>query len=148
MSLLERIGSSPFVLRLLSDDRVMRVTNGVLDAKNRVAAARQLASQAFVVLRDGHALPTIDPALDGNDDDVVGSPKRTNGAAKTNGVNGHAHAAPTEVGEAEAPRAPKKETTPLGPQTTSEEDLAKSMAERASLSKVGGKDVFDKCFKF
>jgi 8-amino-7-oxononanoate synthase len=36
----------------------------------------------------------------------------------------------------------------VGPRSESEADLAQSMAERASLAKVGGRDVFDKCFKF
>jgi 8-amino-7-oxononanoate synthase len=149
MSLLERIGSNKTMLRLLSDDRFMNFTNGVMDAKNRFSAARQLAQQALVVLRDGQALPNIDPALDGGDADVVdGSRPRpapqagaTNGAAakSVNGANGHAEA------EAEADKpAPK----PVGPRNTSEADLAQSMAERASLAKVGGKDVFDKCYKF
>lgn len=154
MSLLERLGSSGLVMRLLSDDRVMKVTTGVMDARNRVSAAGQLATQALVVLRDGHALPNIDPALDGNDADVVDAkakPAATNGHA-TNGANGHAHtrsrgddASSTSVSE---PPASTPKPTAVGPRNESEADLAQSMAERASLAKVGGKDVFDKCFKF
>ena len=141
MGLIERIGTSKTVLRLLSDDRVMNLTNGVLDAKNRFAAARGLATQALMVLRDGQALPTIDPALEGNDSDVVDQAKpKTNGASHTNGVNGHAAATHT------APAT--STTTPVGPRNESEADLAQSMADRASLAKVGGRDVFDKCFKF
>jgi 8-amino-7-oxononanoate synthase len=140
MSLLERLGQSPLVLRLLSDDRVMKVTNGVLDAKNRVSAARDLASQAFVVLRDGHALPSIDPALAGSDADVVEGKRPLNGAA--NGT--HPSSTPAAAVTGGEPVAPK----PVGPRNESEQELAQSMAERASLSKVGGKDVFDKCFKF
>lgn len=147
MSLLERLGSSGLVMRFLSDDRVMKVTTGVMDARNRMSAASELATQALVVLRDGHALPNIDPALDGNDADVVDarSPKPavngSNGASKSNG-HSHAHAEPSS----ETPAAPKP--TAVGPRNESEADLAQSMAERASLAKVGGKDVFDKCFKF
>jgi 8-amino-7-oxononanoate synthase len=152
MSLLERLGSSGLVLRLLSDDRVMKVTNGVMDAKNRLGAASELATQALVVLRDGHALPSIDPALDYNEADVVDSGKTKAAAASNghvNGSNGHAvHAAQAEA-ESEAPSStPRVASTPVGPRNSSEADLAQSMAERASLSKVGGRDVFDKCFKF
>jgi 8-amino-7-oxononanoate synthase len=88
MSLLERIGSNKTMLRLLSDDRFMNFTNGVMDAKNRFSAARQLAQQALVVLRDGQALPNIDPALDGGDADVVdGSrPRPAPQAGATNGA--------------------------------------------------------------
>jgi 8-amino-7-oxononanoate synthase len=151
MSLLERLGSSGLVLRLLSDDRVMKVTNGVMDAKNRLGAASELATQALVVLRDGHALPSIDPALDYNEADVVDSGKTKAAASNghVNGSNGHAvHTAQAEA-ESEAPSStPRATSTPVGPRNSSEADLAQSMAERASLSKVGGRDVFDKCFKF
>ncbi len=155
MSLFERLGSSSMVMRLLSDDRVMRVTNGVMDAKNRVSAARDLATQALLILRDGHALPTIDPALEGSGDDVVVSKKNggTNGHA--NGTNGHAtsYSGGTPVssqgGASHAPAAPRADAPkPVGPRDEDEAALAASMAERASLSKVGGKDVFDKAFKF
>jgi len=140
MGLIERIGTSKTVLRLLSDDRVMNLTNGVLDAKNRISAARGLATQALMVLRDGQALPNIDPAMDGNDADVVdGAKAKSNGVGHTNGVNGHAPA--THI-------AATSTATPVGPRTTSEADLAQSMADRAGLAKVGGRDVFEKCFKF
>ena len=152
MSLLERLGSSGLVLRLLSDDRVMKVTNGVMDAKNRLGAASELATQALVVLRDGHALPSIDPALDYNEADVVDSGKTKAAAASNghvNGSNGHAVRATQADSESEAPSStPRVASTPVGPRNSSEADLAQSMAERASLSKVGGRDVFDKCFKF
>ncbi len=158
MTLLERLGSNKAVLRLLSDDRMMKVTNGVLDAKNRFAVAKQLAAQALLVLRDGQALPTLDPAVGDDDSDVVdthrarakGASGHTNGATK----NGAAHAAPASAAPASAePKAqadepPRSAPKPVGPRNESEAELAQSMAERASLAKVGGKDVFDKCYKF
>lgn len=164
MSLFERLGSSGVVMRLLSDDRVMKVTNGVMDAKNRLDVAAQLAGQALTILRDGQALPSIDPALDGSDSDVVDSARkpRVNGSANghTSGVNGHGanghganghgvngHASHADAEEPPA-SAPRQSATPVGPRNESEADLAQSMAERASLAKVGGRDVFDKCFKF
>jgi 8-amino-7-oxononanoate synthase len=155
MSLIDRIGSSSTVMRLLSDDRVMKVTTGVMDAKSRFSSAKELATQALLILRDGHAMPTIDPALDGNEDDVVdGSKPRANGAGH-HGANGHgtkgngAAAASVHPSSDRAADAPAREVPkPIGPRDDSEADLAKSMAERASLSKVGGKDVFDKAYKF
>lgn len=154
MSLFERLSpknlGAPVVMRLLSDDRVMKLTQGVLDAKNRFAAAKDLAGQALVVLRDGQELPNIDPGLDGDarGEDVVEEhrkpkPARVNGSHAHAGANGTAVAETREGGE-ERGDAPK----PVGPRDEHEQDLAKSMADRASLSKVGGKDVFDKCFKF
>jgi hypothetical protein len=137
------------VLRFLSDDRVMRLTTGVMDARTRLETARGLAKEALLVLRDGQGMPSIDPALAYSDDDIkVASNGATNGhAAKSNGhaANGTTHT--VSGGEsAAAPSAPKPQ--PIGPRNTDEAELAASMAERASLAKVGGKDVFDKCFKF
>ncbi len=144
----KKVTSSSLVLRLLSDDRVMRVTEGVLDARNRFDAAKELATQALLVLRDGHALPSIDPSMEGSDSDVVTS----NGAAKTNGHAAKSYGANAANGETHSLKATSSATdmtaTPVGPRNQSEQDLAQSMADRASLSKVGGRDVFDKCFKF
>jgi len=155
MTLLDRIGSSSVVMRLLSDDRVMKVTQGVMDARTRFASARELAIEALVVLRDGHALPSIDPALEGSDDDVVDGSKPKHAASNGVGANGHASTTNGHAARASEPPASdrvvgaERETPkPIGPRDQTEADLAKSMAERASLSKVGGKDVFDKAFKF
>ena len=60
----KRIASSPAVLRLLSDDRMMRVFNGVMEGPSRVRAAREKAREAVHVLLNGHELPTVDAALD------------------------------------------------------------------------------------
>lgn len=148
----KKLGQSPLMLRVLSDERFAKVAEGVLDARNRIDSARALATQALIVLRDGHALPSIDPALEGSGEDVVeaGAPpkkKVTNGAHV---ANGRTNGTPVvETSSAEPPAStPRPATTPVGPRNASEQDLAQSMAERASLSKVGGRDVFDKCFKF
>ncbi|MDC0747124.1 aminotransferase class I/II-fold pyridoxal phosphate-dependent enzyme [Polyangium mundeleinium] len=168
MSVIDRLGkklsSSSAVMRLISNDRVMQVATGLMDARGRLEAAAERASEAWSILLNGHALPTIDPALDGGDD-VVGaaakSPARaaksaaaptngaaTNGAAThapTNGAatNGAAAHAPTN-GEAASSEAPK----PAGPGSAAEEKLAQQMASRTSLSRIGGRDVFEKCYKF
>ncbi|MFO0619318.1 MAG: aminotransferase class I/II-fold pyridoxal phosphate-dependent enzyme [Polyangiaceae bacterium] len=145
----KKVATSGPVLRFLSDDRVMRLTTGVMDARTRLETARGLAKEALLVLRDGQGMPSIDPALAYSDDDIkVAKNGATNGhAAKTNGhaANGATHTV-TGGETAAAPSAPKPQ--PIGPRNTDEAELAASMAERASLAKVGGKDVFDKCFKF
>lgn len=169
MRLLDRLTGNPALLRLMSDDRVMKVAEGVMDARSRLESAGTLARQALVVLRDGHALPTIDPALEGDGADVVESrerPRPANGHATNGHVNGHASTA-TATAKASAETAPANvgagldvqdvESRPrksagangAGPALSSGEQLlADQMASRVSLSKIGGKDVFEKAFKF
>src|ERR1041385_3167166 len=84
----KELASSGAVLRLMSNDRVMRVATGVMDARTRLRTATGLAAEAWNVLLNGHALPTIDPALEG-DDEVRARP--LNGGAHVNG-NGAARA--------------------------------------------------------
>jgi 8-amino-7-oxononanoate synthase len=48
---------SPTVMRWVSDDRVLKAAEGVLDARTRVKLA-------WHMLKNGHALPAVDPALD------------------------------------------------------------------------------------
>src|SRR5260221_6123492 len=86
----KRMVLNPTVMKWISDDRVMKAAEGVMDARTRVKAA-------WKVLLDGHDLPAVDPALD----DYIGetAPKKNghggglNGKNGTNGANGHsAHA--------------------------------------------------------
>ena len=71
---------SPAVMRIVSDDRVMKAAQGVMDARTRVRAA-------WNVLLNGHELPNIDPALDehvGKNGSAVAEPGarlKTNGSA-------------------------------------------------------------------
>jgi len=180
MGLIDRVSSNSTVLRVMSDDRVMRVAQGVMDARSRFESAGSLARQALLVLRDGHALPSIDPALQGDDDDVVVSrqprttkPRARNGSAPAAGAappkvaNGHANgsahvaARPAPSSIANAPTSPSPSSDDVdsepqakadagsGPELSSGEKLlADQMASRVSLSKIGGKDVFEKAFKF
>ena len=59
----ERIASSPTVMRWISDDRVMRVATGVMEARERFGEAAGLAREAVRVLVNGHEMPNIDPSL-------------------------------------------------------------------------------------
>lgn len=125
-----KLVQNPTVLRWVSDDRVMKAAEGVLDARTRVQAA-------WKVLRNGHELPPIDPALD----DRIG--EQENGS---NGSNGHAHAAGGKNGSSAV-----ISTKPVGsrsPSPRGSTDLDQALRERSTLSGIGGKDVFEKCFKF
>ncbi|HVY31834.1 MAG TPA: aminotransferase class I/II-fold pyridoxal phosphate-dependent enzyme [Polyangiaceae bacterium] len=111
----------PSVMRWVSDDRVMKATEGLLDARGRLKAA-------WSVLKNGHELPNIDPALDEN----IGksAPGKTNGHAVNGASNGHAvNGAAKDI-------------------SSGSTDMDESMKERTSLANIGGKDVFEKAFKF
>src|SRR5215216_4280998 len=69
----------PSVMRWVSDDRVMKATEGLLDARGRLKAA-------WSALKNGYELPNVDPALDEN----VG---KSAPAAKSNGASNGAGAA-------------------------------------------------------
>jgi 8-amino-7-oxononanoate synthase len=124
MSLKERLSKrgkkillSPRVMRWVSDDRVMRAAEGLMDAPTRMKAAWQ-------VLLNGHDLPNIDPALDESmgqvDADARPAKAKTNGAAAA-------------VSTA---------------RSSGSNDMQESLKERNTLSGIGGKDVFDKCYAF
>jgi 8-amino-7-oxononanoate synthase len=98
-----------------------------MDARSRVRAA-------WRALIDGHALPNIDPALD----ELPGD------GSESNGKNGHAAAV-----------SPNKQPTNGGSvhvavtaRPSGSSDMNESLKERHSLAALGGRDVFDKCFKF
>jgi 8-amino-7-oxononanoate synthase len=120
----KKLAASPLILRLITDDRVMRAAEGVMDARLRVRGARQKAREALDLLLKGHALPSIDPAID---DDQPAEPSKTNGSRVTAG----------------AARAVRPASA-----GSDDEELAASMAERTSLSAMGGRDVFEKAFQF
>jgi 8-amino-7-oxononanoate synthase len=73
----KQMAMTPRMLRVISDDRVMKAAEGVMDARGRMRAAVSKAGEAWHVLKNGHALPNIDPSID--EDDVV-LPHTTNGA--------------------------------------------------------------------
>lgn len=156
----QKLAMSPRVMRLISNDRVMKVATGVLEARGRARDAAVIAKEAWRVLMDGHAMPNIDPALD--DDDHMGATsvdERDAGAEDTinrqtkrdSGGNGaapkpsadEASAAPVASDAAAKPR----KRTPEERRQVAEDRLARQMAQRLNISKTGG-DVFDKCFKF
>jgi 8-amino-7-oxononanoate synthase len=142
----KRIATSGAFVRLVGNDKVMRVATGVMDARGRLSAAGERAREAWEILVSGHAMPNIDPALDG-EADALGSkkpaaaPAKTNGAAHTNGASSYAASAPAQAVASAGGGATQTVTS-------AEQGLARDMAQRTSLSRIGGKDVFDKCQKF
>jgi 8-amino-7-oxononanoate synthase len=141
----KQLAMTPRVLKALSDDRVMRAAEGVMDARNRVRAAAEKANEAWQLLTYGHSLPAIDPAIVDDVDLEVRTPPTTDKAngdtpyapfEKKNGngathTNGNGHAATAHAGH-----------------SAEGKELAASMASRTSLSAIGGRDVFEKAFQF
>jgi 8-amino-7-oxononanoate synthase len=74
---------SPAVMRWVSDDRVMKAAEGVLDAKTRVRLA-------WHMLKNGHALPHVDPALDDSLGETVGQTSSNGRGARNGHEDGHA----------------------------------------------------------
>jgi 8-amino-7-oxononanoate synthase len=129
----------PSVLRWVTDDRVMKATEGLMDARTRV-------KDAWKVLLNGNELPNVDPALDENIGQTeTAVTKKSNGHANGHS-NGHAatngSAASASNGSAASARV---ETSERSEGST---DMAESMKERSTLASVGGKDVFEKAYKF
>lgn len=107
-----KVLENPEVMRWLTDDRVMRVAEGLMDAPERIRAAAK-------ILKEGYGLPNVDPALD--EDRPEPRRRESNGAASSASTD----------------------SAPIG-----SEDMEESMNERRSLSSIGGKDIFEKAFKF
>ena len=125
----KRLAQSGPVMRLVSDDRVMRLADAVMDARGRVRAAAGKASEAWQVLIHGYGMPEMDPSV--TDDAPAPAPKRTNGAARP---QPQAVAASVQGADGDEP--------------VDEKGLAQSIATRTSLASMSGRDVFQKCFDF
>jgi len=141
----------PSVLRMISDDRVMRVIQGVMDGRNRVRAAAEKAGEAWYLLTNGHSLPAMDPAMDTYASEITpAAPKRS-----TNGSSHAPASAPASSLKGSTNGAAAKPTSPAAPQDLSNASkdmeiagVETSVESRASLANVGGKDVFEKCYQF
>jgi len=133
----------PSVLRWVTDDRVMKATEGLMDARTRV-------KDAWKVLLNGTELPNIDPALDENIGQTESAPTKSNGH-KNGHANGGAVGNANGASKATALDAANGNTNGARIDMNDREgssDMAESMKERTSLASVGGKDVFEKAFKF
>src|SRR5450755_1099012 len=133
----------PSVLRWVTDDRVMKATEGFMDARTRVR-------DAWNVLLNGNELPNIDPALDDNIGTLapeVTSTKGTNGHTTNGSTNGHATNGHATNGATNGHATNGTARVDLADREGSS-DMGESLKERGSLANIGGKDVFEKCFKF
>ena len=156
----KKLASSGFVLRLVSNDRVMKVATGVMDARSRFRAAAEKFAEAGDIIVNGHGMPNIDPALDG-EPEVTAKPNGRSSHA-TNGSSAHAGSSPDAGDDGAAPEARSARSAGSAsgangssgaaagdPVAGSDGALLKQqMASRTSLARIGGRDVFEKCFKF
>jgi 8-amino-7-oxononanoate synthase len=154
-----RLAQTPALTRMISNDRVMRLASGVLEARQRIEEAAGLWREAWRVLLDGHALPNIDPSLE-SDEDLGATSVGGDAAAHDHrpGAGGNGAVAPVPLRESPTargePSADEDGESAIDAQvateglSAAERRLARQMAQRVSLMKVGGRDVFDKCFRF
>lgn len=119
----------PAVMRWVSDDRVMRAAEGMMDARNRVRAA-------WNVLVNGHDLPSIDPALDDSLGESVTAESPRARRTKGNG------AAARNLSRESQPQDTERQIS------AASSDMKESLKNRTSLAAVGGKDVLEKCYLF
>ncbi|WP_437692400.1 aminotransferase class I/II-fold pyridoxal phosphate-dependent enzyme [Sorangium sp. So ce176] len=154
----KKLASSGRVVRVVSNDRVMRLATGVMDAKNRLRAAGERAAEAWDILLNGHALPNIDPALD--DEAGVHGATPARAASARPAAGGAGLSTVEETVSARAPAAARSHVNGVGANgagangagtyvaAAAEQQLATQMAARTSLSRIGGRDVFEKTYKF
>jgi 8-amino-7-oxononanoate synthase len=172
----KQLVQSPTVMRWVSDDRVMKAAEGVLDARSRVKLA-------WHMLKNGHQLPPVDPALDDSLGETIDGGSRgyarngakngasalgSNGVASngvaSNGLNGHgngngsvsANGSANGLGRALANGAGgglqvAVDAVPRVARprvATDNHGMEDSLSQRTSLANVGGHDVFEKCYQF
>jgi 8-amino-7-oxononanoate synthase len=56
----KKLTTSTAFVRLVSNDKVMQLATGVMDARSRFQAVAEHAAEAWSIVLHGHALPTID----------------------------------------------------------------------------------------
>jgi 8-amino-7-oxononanoate synthase len=154
----KQLVQKPAVMRWVSDDRVMKAAEGVLDARTRVKLA-------WHMLKNGHGLPSVDPALDDSLGETIengaqnGSGNGLNGhAAHGNGkgTNGWSGAQATASVSTNGSHVDLESTRPPlhknghgnGVGYGGTVDMEDALKERTSLANIGGHDVFEKCYQF
>ena len=141
----KRVMDSNTVARVMSDDRVMRLADALLDAPGRMRAAKEKASEAWHVLWHGYELPEMDPSMM-SDDAMIGqgpvdTKKRASKAQDTT------RPPVDENTDAEAEK--QASAAQADDEGASDDDkLANAMAARLSIAGQSGRDVFKKCYDF
>ena len=153
----KQLVQSPTLMRWVSDDRVMKAAEGVLDARARVKLA-------WHMLKNGRALPAVDPALDDSLAETIdGARERAANGARhpangaRHGTNGsYAHAVDVANGAAstastasngvahahqsggEAARARAARPSNGAASYQMDQGMEDALKERTSLANVGG----------
>jgi 8-amino-7-oxononanoate synthase len=136
----KRALQGPAVMRWVSDDRVMKAAEGVMDARSRVRAA-------WRALVNGHELPNIDPALDELPTDAEHAAENGSSNGKANG-NGDGSAELRGGAQKRRSNGSSPATAGNAFSGNGSADMHESLKERSSLASIGGRDVFEKCVKF
>src|SRR5437868_10954498 len=127
----KQMAMTPRVLRVLSDDRVMRATEGVMDARARMRGAAQKAGEAWQLLVQGHGLPSIDPSI-ADDIDLPKARVTIESGENGSATNGNGHSDVVEVAKVNGGAHANGHATESNGAAKAE--LAASMASRTSLS--------------
>jgi 8-amino-7-oxononanoate synthase len=127
-----RLSQSGPVVRVISDERVAKVAEGVLDGRNRLRAAREKVGEAVELLLHGRELPALD--LSG----VAMASDENAPTAKATATTGKSV---DQSPRADRPSRPEQEELKV-------EGVETSIASRTSLANVAGKDVFAKCHQY
>jgi 8-amino-7-oxononanoate synthase len=130
----KRLVNGGTILRLATDDRVMRAADAVMSARGRFRAAAGKAAEAWQLLLHGYDLPEMDPSTLPDAPEPSAAPRAR---PRSEPVS---EEAPDDAG-------PQPARSPRG-KSSDADDLAANLASRTSLANLGGKDVFQKCFDF
>ena len=131
----KRVMAAGPVVRLMSDDRVMRVADAVFDAPVRLRGAAEKAAEAWQVLVHGYGLPEMDPSMTPDHVIATKAGKAMAAATEPKAKSSEPAASPERVGDAEV-------------DADDEQKLADQMAARTSIAGQAGRDVFKKCYDF
>lgn len=142
----KRLMETNTVARIMSDDRIMRFGDAVLDAPARLRAAGDKASEAWQVLIHGYDLPEMDPSMMPDEAMISHTPKKSVPSAKPR-VARDVSQRTDEIDDGdEADGADGK--TDTGVRVSDDQKLADAMAARLSIAGQSGRDVFKKCYDF
>lgn len=139
----KRIVQSPAVMRWISDDRVMKAAEGVMDARLRVRLA-------WDMLKNGEGIPPVDPALDPRVHDDEARPVNSKAPAQPEVQALFNGAVATEARPVESEPVQPSKANGADSQTVARTDdkMVSSLKQRNTLQNVGGDDVLEKCRRF
>ncbi len=131
----KKVTSSKLFLKIVSNDRFGKMATFALEAPSRLKSAKDYAFQALDVIVNGSTIPSLDPAVTGDDFIEVSKTERKTKSS-------------TSSPNVDSRRVEEKSSSTDSVSESDQKILAGQMADRTSIAKMGGRDVFDKCFKF